>query len=714
MDRQSYNLLGPGHPRRQSSPSRNDGSRRTRNQGWDENQRLAKPPPQVSERKVPEPKRTAQSLNWFGFWVWELAALALICIALVALVVTLYPHQGKPLPEWPFDISINALLSIYSLVFKGALLFVVASCLGQLQWKWFSSERPLYDLVRYDEATRGPWGSVVLLWSQKFRQPLTTLAIALTVAAVAIDPIIQQFISLTDCSAVLTSESSTIPRTSLFNPMTASLGNEAAMSSEELEVALNARVNSQTSEITSECTTGNCTFTQVYSTLGYCGYCKDSSHDIVFNQTCYQHNRTESRHGYGAYSYFQDCATGQFENISSTLPSGVSSVFSSEIQIGESVDLLKMDFHEEDYADVSDPVGSVTAFRADLLVGKTIMSGKGIDILTGKNFTDCNGTASKNTWRCRGYGAATCRLQPCVRRYNATVTAGRLTEQLLDYSPDIPWGSGHHTTMGSSSFWALLDTRCVSAEEEARVVEQGYHMNGSTPWIPFNITSPLSASNEDTGELLQSLLEKKCLFLVGEGFTSSLGSHMAFKLGTIKGVIGGASLTAGQGAGVPQGPPMLQRIYDYGRVDLDHIQSTYNLIAEGLTEYIRMHGNASFSEPATGQVHHFATCLNVTWQWIAFPAVLSLATLVLFVLTVATTTAQKMPVWKSSPLAWICRGPTTAGWSSRDEGDGPPLTKHGMEAWSKTFAVKLSGRDDPVIKRDLMPYASRREHWIGR
>ena len=103
--------------------------------------------------------------------------------SIIAAVVTLHPHEGMPLPKWPFKISINSLLSIYSLVFKATLGFVLAACIGQLQWIWFSSERRMYDLTLYDGAGRGVWGSLQLLSIQRLRQPLTALGAIIVSAA---------------------------------------------------------------------------------------------------------------------------------------------------------------------------------------------------------------------------------------------------------------------------------------------------------------------------------------------------------------------------------------------------------------------------------------------------------------------------------------------------------------------------------------------------
>lgn len=60
-------------------------------------------------------------------WKWEIANCAISMIALAATIGTLLPHQNQPLPQWPFHVSINTLLSIYSVVPKGSAIFVIQS-----------------------------------------------------------------------------------------------------------------------------------------------------------------------------------------------------------------------------------------------------------------------------------------------------------------------------------------------------------------------------------------------------------------------------------------------------------------------------------------------------------------------------------------------------------------------------------------------------------
>lgn len=111
-------------------------------------------------------------------WVWELLSLLLAAIAFAAIVITLAIYQGRPLPQWPHQISINTLIAIFTAVLKAALLVPVGEgkfarvagnarltqCIGitRLKWLWFRQPRKLGDLETFDSASRGPWGSFLL------------------------------------------------------------------------------------------------------------------------------------------------------------------------------------------------------------------------------------------------------------------------------------------------------------------------------------------------------------------------------------------------------------------------------------------------------------------------------------------------------------------------------------------------------------------------
>ena len=58
-------------------------------------------------------------------WVVDLLACVVAFTALFAIIITLYSHNGRPLPDWPFGISVNALVSVFAVILKVTMLVVV-------------------------------------------------------------------------------------------------------------------------------------------------------------------------------------------------------------------------------------------------------------------------------------------------------------------------------------------------------------------------------------------------------------------------------------------------------------------------------------------------------------------------------------------------------------------------------------------------------------
>lgn len=391
-------------------------------------------------------------------WKWEMVACTLVLAVPLIMVATIFPHRNQPIPQWPFRISINALLSVYALVFKSAIAYIVTSCVGQLQWFWFSSgSRPLHDVTLFDGAGRGPWGLLTMLWARRFQQPLIILA-AIMIPGIAIDPFIQQMIRPFDCSVPSDSHIATLPRTNRLDNYFNSEDLEQTSGAQTLASTLVTGLYSSGSEKTPyDCSTGNCTFSDTYSTLGICSVCRDRSADIVVEST--------------RFSESGRCNT---QNITTRLSTGDERYYwgHNERQMSTNFyDSCNVDAHT-DVSRIDVLSGDELSVRIDVLVGKTTFSDARRLISTAQNITSCESSQAHDTWACRGYGAASFTLRPCVRTYSASIEAGYLREELISQSEAIDWGrlsqstdsqSGH----GDGPYHGLLDTQCVSAQDGA-------------------------------------------------------------------------------------------------------------------------------------------------------------------------------------------------------------------------------------------------------
>jgi hypothetical protein len=118
--------------------------------------------------------KSEKASNWFTrwfieWWAMEIASWCFSAVCMMIIVIMLWKVDGEPLPKWKLGISINAFISIFSGFAKSALLLPTAEALGQLKWSWFTSgkERRMMDFEVIDSASRGPWGSMLMLAKTK-------------------------------------------------------------------------------------------------------------------------------------------------------------------------------------------------------------------------------------------------------------------------------------------------------------------------------------------------------------------------------------------------------------------------------------------------------------------------------------------------------------------------------------------------------------------
>lgn len=96
--------------------------------------------------------------SWWPEIIWCVFAIGL----LAALIGLLKAFDGEPAPEW--FVSLNTVVAAISTICRAAMVVPVSEGLSQLKWNAFvRSQRPLNDLKTFDQASRGPFGSLLLL-----------------------------------------------------------------------------------------------------------------------------------------------------------------------------------------------------------------------------------------------------------------------------------------------------------------------------------------------------------------------------------------------------------------------------------------------------------------------------------------------------------------------------------------------------------------------
>ena len=128
-------------------------------------------------------------------WTPEILAITLSTVCLVAIIVVLLVYNGKETPRLPYGITLNATISILATASRSLLAFTVAASLGQLKWCWYQQhERDIRDLQIYDDASRGPWGGLIMLFSMRIR-PLASIGATIMILTLAVDPFVQQILT---------------------------------------------------------------------------------------------------------------------------------------------------------------------------------------------------------------------------------------------------------------------------------------------------------------------------------------------------------------------------------------------------------------------------------------------------------------------------------------------------------------------------------------
>jgi hypothetical protein len=125
--------------------------------------------------------------NLFKRWLLEIISWSISAVCMGAIVGVLICLQDKPLDKWRLanaGITLNTFVATFSRIASAALLLPVSEALGQLKWSWFfeGSSKKMWDFEIFDNASRGPWGSLQLLVRTKGRYVKNPVPMLLSLA----------------------------------------------------------------------------------------------------------------------------------------------------------------------------------------------------------------------------------------------------------------------------------------------------------------------------------------------------------------------------------------------------------------------------------------------------------------------------------------------------------------------------------------------------
>ncbi|KAK8017560.1 hypothetical protein PG993_013886 [Apiospora rasikravindrae] len=259
-------------------------------------------------------RRQQRATSLWAEWTWELLLLLLGVPSLVATAVTLYRLSGNSLESWGgFFLGPNTVVSILAAIPKTSLAFAISSCVAQSKWNWYRRGRDhLLIFERFDEASKGPWGSFRLLGTIWIRH-WSALGALIILILLAYEPFMQTIITQYGVlGADHSNDHATTGRCTRLdsgymifsgdqgNPndfegggrcysyrqvkSQPDFGMTAAVYSGFQSISEKRRHNA-----TVNCSTGNCTFDD-FTSLGICSKCADISehvekHSVVFMPT---------------------------------------------------------------------------------------------------------------------------------------------------------------------------------------------------------------------------------------------------------------------------------------------------------------------------------------------------------------------------------------------------------------------------------------------
>ena len=244
----------------------------------------------LSDSEKHERQRSAHRSRWHRawaftnrLWLWELLSLLLASVSLVAIVVTLRAFDTKEVPQWPASINLNTVIAVFAAILKAALMMPIGEAISQLKWLWYRQSKPLKDFEDFDRASRGPWGSLVLLGSLRGRD-LATVGALLTLIALAIDPFAQQILHFVPCSVPVVGQA----LAPWSNNYTDGIGFTRVRIDQKMQGAMYLGLLGSHQKMSSllefKCPTGNCTFPETSGTsfrsLGMDNICMDISAQI--------------------------------------------------------------------------------------------------------------------------------------------------------------------------------------------------------------------------------------------------------------------------------------------------------------------------------------------------------------------------------------------------------------------------------------------------
>lgn len=596
-------------------------------------------------------------------WALEIVTLALATGIIVAMFITLGMYDNQVTPDW--SINVNTIVSILTAVLRACILFVVANVIGQAKWAWFDKTRPLAHIERFDNASRGIFGSFQLLVTAPGNL-LALVGTLLTISAAAIGPFSQQAVKSVACQQVVRGENASVPVTHFVYPSRYDSVYRTGAGTYDIGYALkgkllNGLANVSDDAVAATCSTGNCTFAAhggvTYSSMGVCSQCLDTSAHI---------NKTQAEGAAAGYGY----------NFS--LPNGLYVGSWTNRYLAVSGDA---GFAEEDMAGAYPDIYNATF--AEL----SVLSFLG-------NYTTQDAEAL----------SVSCMLYACLKNYHGYVEAGDLHEDVVEDVPArVIYDSAYYEREGLTERgnYTVVKEPCWLNDVAYDRTNFSLLTTTSSP-RPNNSTGAYAFEtvllDDDDGGRHNYSVPLECLYKMPGSTTYALMVYMDTNL-----FQGQCFYYIGDSTALDCGDEWwVEPLQQQGNASLASVAAIVANLATAASNMFRPISSSLYynewwdmtADVALGRVHTTEVCVRFQWRWLVLPACLLAVSALLLLATLLADglSRRRRPIWKSSLLPLLYYGFAQ-----------PPAVELGqavdvrhLDAKSKKMPVHLSTMDGSV------------------
>ncbi|KAI0857458.1 hypothetical protein F4860DRAFT_489307 [Xylaria cubensis] len=255
-------------------------------------------PPKESTAAV-EISGNVQRPSVLQWWRWELVMLIVSLVAFAALVIVLAVMDNQPARSWG-PLTLNSINSMLTTVIGSSMAAIVGAALSQNLWNGFGQRRtsnglttrPARDLQLYQDASRGPTGSLKLLLAQG---PLSVAALGaiVTILNLAFATFTQQLItSEVHSMRDTTTTAKPFPRSQRYASIVMKDGVELGVPSYQVDFStlstiIGAGLGNIAPDLQAQCPPGaDCTYLKDIPSIAIDGSCTDVTDHLDNRGSC--------------------------------------------------------------------------------------------------------------------------------------------------------------------------------------------------------------------------------------------------------------------------------------------------------------------------------------------------------------------------------------------------------------------------------------------